>query len=163
MIPNEPTLEIEGYATVWGIADLAGDRIRRGAFANTLLESQKLIPAPSRQVRMLYQHAADRPIGRWLQIREDETGLHVKGYILETTDDGRNAAALVRAGALDGLSIGFRPRQSRRRREGGRDLFDIDLWEISLVTFPMNRGARIHFASSRLSIRSPRNLLKEAS
>lgn len=130
------TAIIEGHAAIFGEPDLKGDRIRRGAFF------QKLIPAPQSRVKMLYQHAADRPIGRWTEIRETARGLFVRGEIILASDEGREVATLIAAGALDGLSIGFRTKAGRKVK-GGRELTAIDLWEISVVTFPMAPGARI--------------------
>ena len=92
-------------------------------------------------VRMLYQHGERTPVGVWTRIEEDDRGLKVEGRILDVTPEGRMAAALVRAGCLDGLSIGFRA--VRARRDGRlRVLAEVDLWEVSLVTFPMLPGAR---------------------
>lgn len=92
---------------------------------------------------MLYQHAADRPVGLWRGMREDDHGLFVEGDILLTTSAGRDLAALIAGGAIDGLSIGFRPGRARRLKSGERELLSVDLWEISIVSFPMAPGARI--------------------
>ena len=127
---------IEGYASVFGVPDLNGDRVRRGAFTNIL------IPARRNRVKMLYQHAADRPIGYWREMRETAHGLFVRGEIILDSAHGQEVATLIEAGALDGLSIGFRTRAARKIK-GGRELTLVDLWEISVVTFPMAPGARI--------------------
>ena len=130
-------LAITGYASLWGVADLAGDVVVRGAFAPSVARRG------SAGVRMLYQHGERTPVGVWTRIEEDDRGLRVEGEILDITPEGRMAAALVRAGALDGLSIGFRA--IRARRHGRlRVLAEVDLWEVSLVTFPMLPGARFH-------------------
>lgn len=131
-----PVAVIEGLASVFGVRDLNGDTVRRGAF------SGKLIPARPERVKMLYQHAADKPIGRWLVMRETATGLYVRGQIILDSPRAREIAHLIAGGALDGLSIGFRTRAARKIR-GGRELTEIDLWEVSVVTFPMAPGARI--------------------
>ena len=154
-MPSE--LLIEGYAAVFGEVDLAGDVIRRGAFARALEKTRKLIPTRHGYVKMLYQHAADRPVGRWLEMKEDARGLYVKGEVFTGTSDGRNLFHLLRGGALDGLSIGFKPVRARRSRGGRRELLDIDLWEISLVTFPMAAGARLTRVRTEPA---PRNLLQ---
>ena len=126
-------LEIEGYASLWGRADLNGDVVARGAFAESL--------ARGGSIKMLHQHEARAPIGAWDELVEDEAGLFVRGRILDGSAEARFAGALARAGALDGLSIGFRA--VRARREGAlRVLVEVELWEVSLVTFPMLPGAR---------------------
>ena len=130
------SLAIAGHASLWGVADLAGDVVVRGAFAASVARR-----GPG-GVRMLYQHGERAPVGVWTRIEEDDRGLRVEGQILDVTPEGRMAAALVRAGALDGLSIGFRA--VRARRDGRlRVLAEVDLWEVSLVTFPMLPGARL--------------------
>lgn len=148
--------QIEGYAAVFDEVDLAGDTIRKGAFVRTLEKARKLIPAGRGYVKMLYQHAADRPIGQWLEMKEDARGLYVKGEVFTGTSDGRNLYHLLKGRALDGLSIGFKPVRARRSRAGKRELLDIDLWEISLVTFPMAAGARLTRVRTE---HAPRNLL----
>ncbi len=127
---------IEGYASLFGTRDLNDDVVAKGAFAAGLMRSKL-------SVRMLYQHQAQTPIGVWDDIVEDTRGLYVRGRILDATPDGRMVAALVRAGAIDGLSIGFRTVKSRRGDGGVRVLTEVELWEISIVTFPMMPGARI--------------------
>ncbi|HEY2069823.1 MAG TPA: HK97 family phage prohead protease [Rhizomicrobium sp.] len=125
----------EGYASLFGVADSSGDVVQPGAFRQSLK-----LRGP-RRVRMLYQHFAHEPIGVWDAIAEDSTGLYVKGRVTDI-ERGREVLALVRDGALDGLSIGFRTK--RARREGGhRLLLEIELWEISVVTFPLLSGSRI--------------------
>lgn len=143
--------EFEGYAAVFGNVDLTGDRVVSGAFGG------KLIPARIARTRMLYQHQAESPIGRWTDIREDRHGLFVRGEIFTDTEQGRETYALIAGGALDGLSIGFKTKKARPA-PGGRTLLDVDLWEISVVTFPMSPEARI----TRIAApgeRLPRNLL----
>jgi uncharacterized protein len=76
-------------------------------------------------------------------VREDETGLYVKGRLLDTVEKGREAAALVAAGAIDGLSIGYRTKAASRDKQGRRVLTELELWEVSLVTFPMLPSARV--------------------
>ncbi|MBD0426283.1 HK97 family phage prohead protease [Aquisalinus flavus] len=127
---------IEGYASIFGERDLNGDIVKRGAFA------EKLIPGRLPAVKMLYQHAADQPIGRWLEMKETARGLYVRGEIILDSPRAREVATLVAGGALDGLSIGFRTRAARKIA-GGRELIRLDLWEVSVVTFPMAPGARI--------------------
>ncbi len=127
---------IEGYASRFGKADLNDDVVARGAFRQSLQRS-----GPG-GVRMLYQHQPKAVIGRWDEVFEDAGGLFVRGRVLEAGPEARMVAALLKAGALDGLSIGFRTVKSRK--EGRlRVLTQGDLWEVSVVTFPMLTTARI--------------------
>ena len=124
--------EFEGYASLFGIVDGAGDIVARGAFARSLRAR------PPGRVRMLYQHFSHEPIGVWDMIREDATGLYVRGRVVADVQRGREVMALLRDGALNGLSIGFRTRKARRDpATGHRILQDVELWEISVVTFPL--------------------------
>ena len=131
--------EIAGYASLFDRPDQSGDVVRKGAYAAAL----KALAARGQSVKLLWQHDPARPIGVWEELREDARGLWVKGRLLQETQTGREAAALVTAGAIDGLSIGYRTRAAERRAEGGRLLTELELWEVSLVTFPMLSGARV--------------------
>lgn len=130
---------IAGYASVFGLPDQGGDVVQAGAYAKGLARMAKA----GRQVRMLWQHDPSRPIGVWDEVREDATGLWVKGRILTELVQGREAAALVAAGAIDGLSIGYRTLKADRDATGLRRLVEVELWEVSLVTFPMQAEARV--------------------
>jgi len=137
---------IGGYASTFGTVDSYGDRVMPGAFAASIAAHKAAGTMPA----MLWQHDASEPIGVWQDIREDATGLVVRGQLNIETARGREAAALVRQGALSGLSIGFMvPDGGARydRQTGNRILTAIDLWEISLVTFPANTAARLDGAS----------------
>ncbi len=92
---------------------------------------------------MLWQHDPAQPIGVWDEVREDARGLYVKGRILRDVEKGREAAALIEAGAIDGLSIGYRTKRAEKDARGQRLLHDLELWEVSLVTFPMLPEARV--------------------
>lgn len=132
------TLIIEGYASRFGQRDLNDDVVVKGAFRDRLIRSG------ISGVRMLYQHQVKSPIGVWERIAEDDTGLFVRGRILGTSPESRMVASLVKAGAIDGLSIGFRTVKSRKSDGGSlRVLTGVELWEISVVTFPMLPSARI--------------------
>ena len=126
-------LFISGYASRFNEADLSGDIVKRGAFSASLLSRAGPFP-------MLFGHQTDAPIGVWDRITEDEIGLFVAGRILGTATPARR---LVESGAVSGLSIGYRTRRATSRPSGGRLLTDIDLWEVSVVAFPMLRTARI--------------------
>ncbi len=137
--PRHSPLTIKGYASLWGVADLNGDVVAEGAFGRSLAR------AGPGEIRMLFQHDGRAPVGVWDELREDAKGLFARGRIESWSPEARFAAALVRAGALDGLSIGFRT--ARARRDGRlRVLTEVELWEVSLVTFPMLPGARFQVA-----------------
>ena len=128
----------EGYASLFGIADLGGDVVQAGAFRDSLRKRD-----PDR-VKMLWQHDPAEPIGAWLAMEEDARGLKVKGRLNLEVSRAREILALMREGQVDGLSIGFRTlRATQDRKTGLRHLQKIDLWEISLVTFPMLPQARV--------------------
>jgi HK97 family phage prohead protease len=127
----------EGYASLFGVADLGGDLVLPGAF------SASLARRGAGGVRMLWQHDPAQPIGRWTAIVEDGRGLRVRGQLNLAVARAREIHALMKEGAVDGLSIGFRVERARRDRAGVRRLERLDLWEISLVTFPMLPGARV--------------------
>lgn len=127
-----------GYASVFGTVDMGHDLVERGAFARSL---RKRGPE---SVRMLFQHDPNQPIGRWMEIREDERGLFVRGQLTPGVLRSQEVLRLMRAGALDGLSIGFKTVRARRdERSGVRRILEADLWEISVVTFPMQPDARV--------------------
>ena len=92
---------------------------------------------------MLWQHDPTQPIGVWDEVLEDNKGLWVKGRLLADVAKGREAASLIGAGAIDGLSIGYRTVKARKDGKGGRLLLELELWEVSLVTFPMLPDARV--------------------
>jgi HK97 family phage prohead protease len=130
---------VEGYASVFGRRDQGGDVVARGAYAASLAA----LAASGRRVKMLWQHDPAQPIGVWDEVREDATGLYVKGRILTDVARGQEAVALLAAGAIDGLSIGYRTLRAERDAKGQRLLQELDLWEVSLVTFPMLAEARV--------------------
>ncbi|MCB2134781.1 MAG: HK97 family phage prohead protease [Rhodobacteraceae bacterium] len=130
---------IEGYASVFGVADQGGDVVQKGAYGRSL----KALSAQGRRVKMLWQHDPAQPIGVWDELREDERGLYVKGRILGDVEKGREAISLIAAGAIDGLSIGYRTVVAERDAKGRRLLNELELWEVSLVTFPMLPEARV--------------------
>ena len=130
---------VAGYASLFGRRDQGGDVVQKGAYAVSL----KALAAQGRAVKMLWQHDPAQPIGVWDEVREDATGLYVKGRILTEVEKGREAAALLTAGAIDGLSIGYRTIRAERDGKGQRLLSELELWEVSLVTFPMLHEARV--------------------
>lgn len=134
-----PDGAVEGYASLFGEIDQARDMVMPGAFARSLaLRGVRRIP-------MLFQHDPAEPVGVWLELREDARGLYARGRLIPEVARGRELLALLRAGTADGLSIGFRTVKGRLDPKTRiRKLDAIDLWEISIVTFPLLNGARIH-------------------
>lgn len=130
----------EGYGSIFGNKDLGNDVVEAGAFSKSLRKRKP------NQVKLLWQHKQDQPIGVFEKITEDGDGLQVKGRLALGTQQGREAFELMKMGALDGLSIGYKAdpdKQSYDERRRRRMLKEVDLMEISLVTFPMNPKARV--------------------
>jgi len=150
----------EGYGSVFGNKDLGNDVIEAGAFAKSLKKRKP------QNVKLLYQHKSDMPIGVFDEIREDEHGLVVKGRLALKTQAGAEAYELLKMGALDGLSIGFRvnPKEvSYDKRGNKRIIKEVDLMEVSLVTFPMNPQATVRSVKGeQYSIREWENGLRDA-
>lgn len=130
-----------GYGSIFGNEDQGNDIVQKGAFTKSLKER------PAKKVKMLFQHKTDEPIGIFEEIYEDQKGLFVKGRLALGTQKGREAYELLKIGALDGMSIGFRADPQKQsyneNKRGVRTLKEVDLMEISLVTFPMNENALI--------------------
>ncbi|MGE3150783.1 MAG: HK97 family phage prohead protease [Pseudorhodoplanes sp.] len=133
-----PDGTVEGYASLFGEIDQARDMVMAGAFRQTLtLRGVRRIP-------MLFQHDPAEPIGIWQELVEDSRGLYARGRLIPDVQRGREVLALVKAGAIDGLSIGFKTVQGRvDPKTRIRRLTQVDLWEISIVTFPLLTGARV--------------------
>lgn len=128
----------EGYASVFYLRDLGNDIVMPGAFSESVLIRGR------RGVKMLWQHDAAQPVGSWSYIGEDHKGLKVRGQLNLQVAKAREIHSLMREGAVDGLSIGFRTKRAERDAKSGvRRLYNLDLWEISLVTFPMLPQARV--------------------
>ena len=126
----------EGYASVFGVQDSDGDVIVKGAFTKTLGTGKK--------PKMLWQHDTREIIGKWAELSEDDNGLWVKGSLIMETQRGREAYALLKAGVLDAMSVGFNivgAGQGEAMR--GRVIDEVDLWEISLVTWGANPAALV--------------------
>ncbi len=127
-----------GYASVFGQVDGGGDMVMPGAFRQSLLQRK------SKNIRMLFQHDPSSPVGVWLEMFEDQHGLFVRGKLASGVQRAIELNNLLDQGAIDGLSIGFKTVRARRDRTSGiRKIYKLDLWEVSLVTFPMLASARI--------------------
>jgi HK97 family phage prohead protease len=148
---------IEGYASLFGEVDQARDMVMPGAFAASL--KQRGV----RRVPMLFQHDPSEPIGVWLELREDLHGLYARGRLIPEVKRARELLALLKAGAADGLSIGFRTVKGRVDPKSRiRKLDAIDLWEISIVTFPLLAGARVRAVKESRLASSPKGALSRA-
>jgi len=131
--------EISGYASIFGKADQSGDVVQTGAYQKCL----KALADAGRSVKMLWQHDPTKPIGVWDEVYEDGNGLFVRGRLLPDIQGGSEALALIKAGAIDGLSIGYRTLKAEKSTKIGRLLHELEVWEVSLVTFPMLPQARV--------------------
>ena len=127
-------MRFAGYAAIFDRPDRGGDVVRTGAFARALKRGSKAVP-------LLWQHEPGRPVGTIEYLREDRRGLRVIGRLSDSAA-GREAAALLGEGAVSGLSFGYRVREAQG--ETPRELIDLDLVEVSLVTLPMQPKARVH-------------------
>ncbi|GAB5500980.1 MAG: hypothetical protein PsegKO_32910 [Pseudohongiellaceae bacterium] len=149
---SSPTGHLNGYGSVFGTVDSYNERVAPGAFAESLknwMQKGRLPP-------LLWQHDPSRPIGVWSRMSEDAHGLRVEGQLALGTKQGQEAQELLQLGALNGLSIGFRPVSWEIDEDTGLiTLTSIDLWEVSLVTFPANPDATIASIRSQLAATTP--------
>jgi HK97 family phage prohead protease len=146
----------EGYASVFGVQDSDGDVIMKGAFKNTIVKSKET----GRMPKMLLQHDIRNLVGKYTDIQEDENGLFVKGRIIMETQQGRETFALLKEGILDAMSVGFNiPPGGAFGMNHGLMIEEVDLMEISLVTFGANPEAMI---TSVKSIKDFERLLRDA-
>ena len=137
-LPIDGDGRFQGYASVFSRLDDGGDIVMPGAFRKSLgLRGRH-------RIKMLFQHDPKEPVGTWDAIHEDDNGLWVEGRLVQDVPRADALRRLIARGAVDGLSIGFRTvKSTRASREGTRRLWEVDLWEISIVTFPMMDLARI--------------------
>lgn len=136
---NEDGL-FSGYASVFEEIDSYRDIVKRGAFEKTLAETE----SKGRAVPILWQHDAAKPIGVYTELKEDEHGLYVEGQLNMDVQQAREALSLLRQKALSGISIGYNSvRYDTDVKSGVRRLYELKLYEASLVTFPACDGARV--------------------
>lgn len=127
-----------GYASIFGVVDNQNDRMERGAFIETLRDKKN-------GIKLLWQHNFEEPIGVFTTLREDARGLYVEGRLLLDVQRAKEAHALLKEGAICGLSIGYVPvRHFIEPDTGVRVLQEVALYEVSLVTFPANAEAQVH-------------------
>lgn len=149
--------EFEGYASKFGDRDQGGDTVVKGAFTSSLKKRRV------QGIKMLWQHDPSFPIGVWDEIKEDSNGLYVKGRLLTSVSKAKETYELMKAGVIDGLSIGYRTIKAMRDdRTGYRELKELDLWEISLVTFPMLASATVTSVKGDWDKRSVERVLRDA-
>ncbi|WP_186145467.1 HK97 family phage prohead protease [Burkholderia gladioli] len=145
------TGEFEGYGSVFGVVDSYGDVVQPGAFTKSLANWA----AKGRLPAMLWQHKSDEPIGIYTAMHEDQHGLYVAGQLLIDDDPtARRAYAHMKAGSISGLSIGYQLADGGWSYDSGKGVFllsEIDLWEVSPVTFPANDEARVQTVKSALA------------
>ena len=132
----DPQGRFAGYASVFGVVDNQRDMMLAGAFKHTLA-------GRTGEVKLLWQHQQSEPIGVFDTLFEDVHGLYVEGRLLLDVQRAKEAYALLKEGAVNGLSIGYSPVRYRTDPSGVRLLSEVDLWEISLVTFPANEAANV--------------------
>lgn len=138
--------EFEGHGSVFGNEDLGGDVVMPGAFKRTLAKYRTEGSLP----QMFWMHDPSRVCGKWLEMSEDEDGLRVKG-VLADTPLGNEIRTLLKMDAVRGLSIGYSVKDDSYDKEGRRLLKDVELWEVSVVSLPMNPLAQVAHAKSQLS------------
>ena len=148
----------EGYASIFGNKDLGNDVIEKGAFMRSLRRKG------AKKIKMLYQHDTKEPIGVFDKVMEDQNGLYVKGRLAMGTQKGKEVYDLMKMGAIDGLSVGYRVDAKGHHYDDKRKyrvLKEVDLMEISAVTFPMNPRARIQAVKSDMTVREWEHKLRE--
>ncbi|MBP0439593.1 HK97 family phage prohead protease [Tianweitania sediminis] len=133
----------EGYGSIFGNVDSYGEKVMPGAFVASLAKHRRQGTA----VRMLWQHNPNEPIGVWEDLAEDSKGLWGKGHLILEIQKAREVYALMKRNAIGGLSIGYSEIRTKPG-DGARLLEELDLWEISPVTFPANGRARIESVKS---------------
>jgi HK97 family phage prohead protease len=150
---SDDYLRIAGYGSVFDNVDSGGDIVMRGAFKECIDSGKR--------PKMLWQHDPSQPIGAWDEMREDENGLYMAGRISKRATKGAEVAELVKMGAIDGLSIGYRT-LDYEMEGNNRKLTKLDIWETSVVTFPMNGLASIYaMKADEMTERDLERALKE--
>lgn len=138
--------EFTGYGSVFRNVDLGGDVVAPGAFRRTLAQHEKSGTLPA----MFWMHDPSRIPGKWTDMREEKDGLHVKG-ILADTPLGNEVHTLLKMDAVRGLSIGYRTVDADYDKEGNRIIREAELFEVSVVSLPMNPLAQVQHVKSQLS------------
>jgi len=149
----------EGYGSVFGVKDSYGDIVMPGAFADSLSAHKAAGTMPA----LLWQHDSDDVCGVWLEMVEDNIGLKVRGQLAIKTGYGSDAYELLKLKAISGLSIGYATVEDEYDRiSDSTKLHKLDLWEVSLVTFPANTSARVSAVKSINDLKSAEQYLRDA-
>jgi uncharacterized protein len=152
-VKDTSTGEFEGYGSVFGVVDSYNEIVDKGAFVESLNGKMPML---------LWQHDTRQPIGIYTEAREDERGLYLRGQLNLDVQTGREAYSLLKQGALKGMSIGFRVLSDESDRTSGlTHLKKLDLWEVSLVSFPANDKATVGQVKAN-TIRDFEEFLREA-
>lgn len=155
-----------GYGSVFGVVDSYGDIVHKGAFAKSI----ERFKASNKMPKMLWQHKTDQPIGVWKTFEEDDHGLKLEGQLLiDGVQQAKEAYALLKAGGVDGLSIGYTIGDcDYNEKTDGLDLYDVNLMETSIVTFPANESAVVNSIKAKIiggelpTLKEFENFLREA-
>lgn len=147
----------EGYASVFGIEDLDGDIINKGAFDDSITKA-----ANGKMPKMLWQHNPSIIIGKFTDIKQDEKGLFIKGKLITEVEKGREAHILMKEQVLDAMSVGFNITEGINRKGGGIEIKKLDLWEISIVTWGANPEALISNVKSITTTRNFERFLRDS-
>lgn len=133
-----------GYGSVFGVIDSYNERVMPGAFTRSIEQKG------ANGVALLWQHRSDSPIGVYTEMREDTKGLYVEGKLALGTEKGREAYELMKMGWKAGMSIGFMPAESEKAEDGVREVRELDLWEVSIVTFPANAASMVEQVRAKI-------------
>lgn len=148
-----------GYASIFDETDSYADRTMRGCFKKSLTRHRKNGRLPA----LLWQHRSDEPIGAYTMMKEDQKGLYVEGQLELEVQKAREAYALLKTGAVSGLSIGFNTiKATWNKVDHVRELIEVDLWEVSIVTFAALGSARVADVKNRTSTHNQLLTMKRA-
>jgi HK97 family phage prohead protease len=139
---NSELMHISGYASVFNNVDDQGDVILNGAFGEDISSNAK-------NVKLLWQHNPVKPLGVISLLQEDSYGLLMEAAINLKTWQGQEASELLKQGAVNSLSIGFHIKSAKRNSLGHREISALNLWEVSIVTFPANPKAQINYITKQ--------------
>lgn len=155
---NTESGTFEGYGSVFGNVDSYGEIVAKGAFKKSLRAHKSAGTMPA----LLWMHKSSEPIGVYADMREDDHGLYVKGELIVEVQRSKEALALMKRKAVSGLSIGFVPEKMELdEKKGLLTHTEVDLWEVSVVTFPANPKARIESVKQVQTIRDLEECLRE--
>lgn len=133
-----------GYGSVFGVVDSYNERVMPGAFTRSIEQKG------ASGVALLWQHRSDSPIGVYTEMREDAKGLYVEGRLALGTEKGREAYELMKMGWKAGMSIGFMPTDTEKAEDGVHEVYELDLWEVSIVTFPANAASMVEQVRAKI-------------